>query len=693
MRQIIYIFFLVIHIGFSFSQKNALIDQINKLPKELQADFIHDQVKDLYKKDSALATKELNKALIYFKKNKTVYANLISEKAARLFKIERYEEALLYEKEAHVFFESLNDFESTLHSIRRLSRIYKALNRKEEGIELLFKTLKRVDGDPEKECIILESIGVYFKEMRNTDKALEYLKLAEDRALMVKSTNAGFIKSQLNIDKNLGVLYRDNGDFEKSIFHFNKALAFAESTENVEYRGIVLNSLGILYKQRKEYYKAIKAFEESVLIKQDNDNNAGLSTTFNNLGELYLEINNNLKAEMYMLKAYELAEPLRDRSRLMSACSSLYKLYDRTNKQAKAYPYLQKAFELRDSVYKTSIAEESSRLEAMYDTEKKQREIELSKLQNTQLEESIKAKSRERNIVLGGSGVLLLLLLWSIKSYQDKKKANAELEGKNTLIHHQKVLVEEQHKEILDSITYAKRLQDAILPPRHIVNKQFSDYFIYYQPKGIVAGDFYWMEAFEDVVLICVADCTGHGVPGAMVSLVCSNALNRSVFEFGLKHPGAILDKTRELVLETFSKSSTDVKDGMDISFTSIHRKTNEVKWAGANNPLWYLQNGEFKEITPNKQPIGKVDNYKPFTTHVLHLAKGDSLFLFSDGYADQFGGPKGKKFKYKQFQELLVSGNAKPIAETEAMISKVFDDWKGELEQVDDVCIIGIRL
>ena len=208
-----------------------------------------------------------------------------------------------------------------------------------------------------------------------------------------------------------------------------------------------------------------------------------------------------------------------------------------------------------------------------------------------------------------------------------------------------------------------------------------------------MAGDFYWMEVYKDQILIAVADCTGHGVPGAMVSLVCSNALNRSVFEFGLTEPGKILDKTRELVLETFSKSSTDVKDGMDISLVCIHQHSGEVKWAGANNPLWYIHQGEFKEIVANKQPIGKSDIYQPFTTHTLQLQKADTLFLFSDGYADQFGGPKGKKLKYKQFQEILMSGHAKPIIETESKVEEIFDEWKGDLEQVDDVCVIGIRV
>ncbi len=264
--------------------------------------------------------------------------------------------------------------------------------------------------------------------------------------------------------------------------------------------------------------------------------------------------------------------------------------------------------------------------------------------------------------------------------------------------------VEEKQKEITDSINYAKRIQEAILPSRDFIKTHLPDSFLYYQPKDIVAGDFYWADKIGDTFLIAAADCTGHGVPGALVSVVCSNALNRSVKEFKEIEPGKILDKTRELVLESFSKNGGDIKDGMDISLLSI--KENEVKWAGANNPLWYItssvitpgresgvENKELIEIKANKQPIGKTDNPSPFTTHSLNLNKGDILYLFTDGYADQFGGPKGKKFKYKQFEDLLVTSNKLPLNEQCSLISKELNNWKSGLEQVDDICVIGIRL
>jgi serine phosphatase RsbU (regulator of sigma subunit) len=246
-------------------------------------------------------------------------------------------------------------------------------------------------------------------------------------------------------------------------------------------------------------------------------------------------------------------------------------------------------------------------------------------------------------------------------------------------------VIAEKNKDIIDSITYAKRLQDAILPPLSTIKKHLPDSFVLY--KG-------------DVILFTACDCTGHGVPGAMVSVVCSNALNSALKEFKIHDTGRLLDKVREIVLETFShrdpvgeKSEGEVKDGMDCSFCAINTKTHEVEWSGANNPLWYIQNGEFKEIAPDKQPVGVFDNSKPFNKTKLKLSNGDSLYLFTDGYADQFGGPKGKKFKYKQLQQLITDNAHLTMEEQRQVLEKAFEDWKGQLEQTDDVCIIGIRI
>jgi serine phosphatase RsbU (regulator of sigma subunit) len=285
---------------------------------------------------------------------------------------------------------------------------------------------------------------------------------------------------------------------------------------------------------------------------------------------------------------------------------------------------------------------------------------------------------------------------------RELKVKNDELVIEKREVENQKHLVEEQNKEILDSINYAKRIQTAILPPPRVVKSFLDDSFILYIPKDIVAGDFYWMESVEKEntirrILFAAADCTGHGVPGAMVSVICNNGLNRSVREYGITEPGKILDKTREIVIEEFQKSEEEVKDGMDIALCclEITPKGFQLKYAGANNPLWIIRKGsqEIEEIKANKQPIGKYADHSPFTTHTLQLEKGDSIYIFTDGFQDQFGGEKGKKFKPANLKNLILSSQHLPMQEQRDLLLKAFDAWKGELEQVDDVCVIGVRV
>lgn len=313
--------------------------------------------------------------------------------------------------------------------------------------------------------------------------------------------------------------------------------------------------------------------------------------------------------------------------------------------------------------------------------------------------------------------VILATLIWLLMRHREKtlRKRSIELEQivrdrtadvvkekkeadrQRIEAEHQKELVEEKQKEIADSIAYARRIQSAILPPDKYVKSKLPESFILYLPKDIVAGDFYFMEETANHVIFAVADCTGHGVPGAMVSVVCHNALTRAVKEFGLVEPDLILNKTRELVLETFEKSENQVNDGMDIALVSIHKNNQELSFAGANNGLFLIRNNELSELKGDKQPIGKFIHAKPFTKHPLTLQKNDILYLFSDGYADQFGGeqgkPGGKKFKYSRLKSLLLNICSNGMESQRHQLENTLIQWRGDIEQIDDVCITGFKI
>jgi serine phosphatase RsbU (regulator of sigma subunit) len=253
--------------------------------------------------------------------------------------------------------------------------------------------------------------------------------------------------------------------------------------------------------------------------------------------------------------------------------------------------------------------------------------------------------------------------------------------------------LEKKNKEVTDSIEYALRIQTAILPPQKIVRQYLENSFILYKPKDIVAGDFYWMETVNDLVLFAACDCTGHGVPGAMVSVVCHNALNRALREFGLTQPAAILDKTAEIVLENFSKSEEEIHDGMDISICALNIKTKTLNWAGANNSLFLVNNGQLIETKADKQCIGYNDNVKPFTNHQFNLQPDTSIYLFTDGFADQFGGENKKKLTKNRFRELLLSFQHLPFQEQASELDEFITNYKKETEQTDDILVIGVRV
>jgi serine phosphatase RsbU (regulator of sigma subunit) len=273
------------------------------------------------------------------------------------------------------------------------------------------------------------------------------------------------------------------------------------------------------------------------------------------------------------------------------------------------------------------------------------------------------------------------------------------VEERTSQLNEEKKHVETKNREILDSIEYAKRIQATILPSARVVKEHLQDSFILYLPKDIVAGDFYWIEALKEsnIIYFAVCDSTGHGVPGAMVSVVCHNALNKALIEFGNRTPASILDKTADLVIENFSKNSEgkeEIQDGMDASICALNFKTRELIWAGANCPLIIMRNGGIlEEIKPDKQPIGQNDRRNPFTNHFFQLNKGDVIYLITDGFADQFGGANDKKFQRKQLRELFVKIHELPMLEQRSTLFKTFIQWKGKNVQVDDITIIGVKV
>lgn len=564
-------------------------------------------------------------------------------------------------------------------------------------------------------AFILNNIADIYETQGNISGALDYY----DRSLKMheKTNNQRGIAQAYN---NIGFIYSTQGDLEKALDYYQKSFKIKKTLNDRSGIAVSLSNIGYIHMLQKSEYKAmsyyllaLKTARETgdkqrmaliysniggILQSQGNDKEAfvnffnglqlskeagdvdGTSHYMYNLGTLYLKKGDADSALYYGTGAMKYAQEIGSPTLIRSAAELLKNTYKMKKNSEKALEYFELYHKMNDSVNNEETKKATFKQQLSYEYDKRET---LAKAEQEKKNVENASAIKRQQIITWSVGIgLLMLLIFSISLYK-----------RYTFTQKQKHIIDEKNKEILDSITYAKRLQDAILPPIKMVTQHFPESFILYKPKDIVAGDFYWMETINDLILFAAADCTGHGVPGAMVSVVCSNALNRTVKEFRISDPGEILNKVRELVVETFEKSESEVKDGMDISLCGINKKTNELFWAGANNPLWLIKGDQLVEYKPNKQPIGKVDTPAPFITHSVTLKKSDTVFLFTDGYADQFGGPKGKKFKYAKFKECLLSIRNSDMTQQSVILNDVIENWKGNLEQVDDILILGIRI
>lgn len=493
----------------------------------------------------------------------------------------------------------------------------------------------------------------------------------------------------------IGNIQIETGSLNSALYYFSKTLSSFTKCGDVIGQSVACINLGDTYQSLFEASSSntalldssFKYYQKSYLLNQKVDNKFGMIYGVWGMSDIEMKQGKVTNALVNYRRALQLSKDINAKSEEYNLYWKLYKVFEILKNQDSSYFYLKNYIYSRNELENEEQTKALLRQESKYEIEKRiseqKAEIEREKLIEAE-------KSRWKNYVIFGIIILVLILSYAVISSIKRLRI---IRSKNETINTINAELTIQKKEITDSINYARTIQDAILPSENFFKDCGVNSFVFYKPKDIVAGDFYWLEKKGDMVFIAAADCTGHGVPGAMGSVLCSNALNRSLLEFGITDPGKILDKTRELIVDTFSKSEKDVKDGMDISLVAINTISFDIMWAGANNSLLYVHQGDAFEIKADKQAIGKTDNPVPFNTHYFKLQKGDILYLFTDGFADQFGGEKGKKFKYKPLKEMLVSNSKHPLTEQKNLLEDRFEKWKGNLEQVDDVCVIGISI
>lgn len=569
--------------------------------------------------------------------------------------------------------------------------------------------------------------GYLAQEHGDILKALEYYSIA----LKIQEKNGDKVQSATTIN-NIAYIYMHQGDLNKALEWVEKALKLQREAGNIRGEALSLNNLGNIYLRKNNNQQALDYFEQSLKLQIEQQDKYGEAMCLANIGDVYIKQGDNVKGAEYTLKAldlrkelgeleglsysldrmadmmlmsgnlnealkyanesYKVAQQLNYAENLRNATRTLYKIYKKQNKNKEALEMYEFYVRMHDSINNEVTRKASIKNQFQYEYEKKAaadsvRVSEEKKIVQVQL----KQERTQRFALYGGLALVALFGIFMFNRFKVTQKQNILIKEQKTELQKQKELVEEHQKETLDSIHYAKRIQSALIANSDFITEYLPDNFIFFNPKDIVSGDFYWASHHHDKFYLAACDSTGHGVPGAFMSLLNMGFLSEAIKEKGIEKPHEVFNYVRERLMSTISDSGQ--KDGMDGILVCVDPKNKIIEYAAANNEPILIRDNQLIELAKDKMPVGKGERMESFTLHTLELKQGDVLYLYTDGYADQFGGVKGKKFKYKQLNDLLLSISQKPLTEQKHQLENTFINWKGNLEQVDDVLIIGLKL
>ena len=546
--------------------------------------------------------------------------------------------------DANEYFESSEEEETGLPvCLNFLARVYEGYGNYEHGLNYAQKALKEANkiGYFEGEGDILSNLGLIYSRLSDFDRALESYEKSLAIRKGLKNTKA--IASSLNL---IARTFSLKGDYPEALDYYQKSLDLRTKENDIS--GLPWSHLGIASLKEKtgDLKGAVYHYKESLHLNRSFGEKRLEVQCLLGLGRIYTEQKKKKEGLDYLQRALDLTKELKAKPLLFEVYRALGEFYEKSDDFGKALDFYKLYQKIEREVLNTESRNRLKNQQIAFATEQSKREAEIYQLKNVEL-----------------------------------KQAYEEIEEKN--------------REITDSIRYALRIQEAVLPQEELFNKFMPEHFIFFRPKDIVSGDFYWMTQKDFFSVIVAADCTGHGIPGAFMSMLGISFLNEIVGEMENPKANEILGQLRAQVIKSLHQTGKEgeAKDGMDIALCVFNNNTNELEYAGAYNALYHIRNGELAEIKADRMPIAIHRNGDPpFTNNKLQIEKGDIIYLFSDGYADQFGGPNGKKFMYKHFKNLLLSVQDYSMEKQKEIVAETFNKWKGEISQIDDVILMGIR-
>lgn len=534
---------------------------------------------------------------------------------------------------------------------------------------------------------IAHDLGYIHSNMDLHEKAISYYKEGLRLSQQEKDTF-----NFANISARLAGEFSLIKKFDTAMVYNKQSLKYFTLIKHKRGIGVSLVNLAENYNGLKQYDKAIETTLEAIRIRTELGDSYALTILKNNLASCYLKKKDYKKALEAAKEGEELCKQQNDIALQIDNYSSQYIIYYYLSNFEKAFDYAYRYINLKDSVNQSTNLASLTELQTRYETDQKEKEIKLLQLENKNAEERSKAESTKRNIILFSViAITLTIAAFSIILYKRFKESNYQ----KNIIAEQKQLVDFKNKEIIDSINYAKTIQEALIPHEKELKQTLSDAFVIFKPKDIVSGDFYWHSVVKNYHFVAVADCTGHGVPGAFMSMMGISFLNEIVNEREIFETDKILNLLREKVISSLNKDAgKDKRDGMDMIILRFDSNKHSIMFSGANNSVYHQSSEGLKEIKGDKFPVGlHHKELLDYHAQIINTKKGDRIFVTTDGYPDQFGGPKGKKFMYKAFEEILNSNKENRLSVVQQTLTERFDTWKGDNEQIDDVTVIGIEV
>lgn len=660
-------------------------------------------------------------------------------------------------------------------------------------------------------AIAYTNIGLMYYNLYEDDKAISYYTKA--KVLYEKNNNEEGLSG---IALNIGTLYHEQGNLQKALDSYFYSLKIETRLKDKKGQSFAINNIADVYRLQKKYDKALEYNQKNLRITEELGNVQSSIYSYNNLADLYKELNQFDNAREYAQKSYKLAEKHQLPLLVINSLQVLSEIAENQNNFKEALAFQKLMLLAKDSLNEKNKSKTLLELEAKYQNEQNQKDIQLKNAEIAAKKTEVENKKLQTNALMGGIILVMLLAIFILRSYNQKKKINIKLEaindeleklsvvaretdnvviiadstgniewinesytklygytieefkekfGKSILtgssnpkinsviqkcmdekisvkyilnnttktgenkwvqttmtpvlnsegaiekfilidtditklqeaqfeIENQSKLLEVKNGQIMDSIDYAKRIQSAVFPSNQLLQELLPNHFIFFKPKDIVSGDFYWARQSGDELLFAVADCTGHGVPGAFMSIISINILN-NIANLGETDPAKILVQLGERLVNNLNLNHTteSIKDGLDIALCCYNKNTRLLQYAGAHNSLYLVRDNELTEYKADKIHIGKTDVlHQEFTSHQISIKKDDMVYLFTDGYVDQKGGDKGKKFYYPPFRDLLLSNYHKPMLEQEQLLENTIATWMKNTAQIDDICVMGIK-